>query len=89
MEAGAEVVAPLLQDPESRRRELRECLDRALASLPAPQRAVIELAYFVGHSCEEIAAITTTPVNTIKTRLFHARERLRALLPELRDGDER
>ena len=80
---------PLLQDSEARQRELRECLDRALASLPAPQRAVIELAYFVGHSCEEIAVITTTPVNTIKTRLFHARERLRTLLPELRDGDER
>jgi RNA polymerase sigma-70 factor (ECF subfamily) len=90
VEAGVEAIAlSTLQDPEARQRELRECLDRALASLPAPQRAAIELAYFVGHSCEEIAAITTTPVNTIKTRLFHARERLRALLPELRDGGER
>jgi RNA polymerase sigma-70 factor (ECF subfamily) len=84
------VDAPVpLHDPEASRRELRQCLDRALASLPAPQRIVIELAYFVGHSCEEIAVITTTPVNTIKTRLFHARERLRELLPDVREEDFR
>lgn len=77
------------QDPAERQRELRESLDRALATLSPPQRMVIELAYFVGHSCEEIAAITSTPVNTIKTRMFHARERLRELLPEWREGDQR
>jgi RNA polymerase sigma-70 factor, ECF subfamily len=78
-----------LDDPEANQRELRQCLDGALASLPSAQRLVIELAYFVGHSVEEIAAITSSPVNTIKTRMFHARERLRALLPELRRGEER
>lgn len=78
-----------VQDPAERQRELRESLDRALATLSPPQRMVIELAYYVGHSCEEIAAITTTPVNTIKTRMFHARERLRELLPEWREGDQR
>jgi RNA polymerase sigma-70 factor (ECF subfamily) len=51
--------------------------------LPPAQRLVVELAYFLGHSCEEIAAITDCPVNTVKTRLFHARERLRACLPGL------
>ncbi len=85
----ADDAMPAAQDPEARRRELRECLDRALARLPLAQRMVVELAYYVGHSCEEIAVITTTPVNTIKTRLFHARERLREMLPELRDGDRR
>ncbi len=48
----------------------------ALATLPALQRVVIELAYFLGHSCEEIAVITDSPVNTVKTRMFHARERV-------------
>jgi RNA polymerase sigma-70 factor (ECF subfamily) len=79
---------PVPTDPEARQRELRQCLDQALASLPAPQRLVIELAYFVGHSCEEIAAITASPVNTIKTRMFHARLRLRELLRELRAGED-
>ncbi len=63
--------------------ELRQLLDRALATLPTEQRLVLELTYFLGHSCEEIAAITDAPVNTVKTRMFHARRKLRELLPSL------
>jgi RNA polymerase sigma-70 factor (ECF subfamily) len=78
--------AGLADDAGSGRRETREWIDRALESLPPAQRLAIELAYFLGHSCEEIATITDCPVNTVKTRLFHARERLRRLLPGLSDG---
>lgn len=63
--------------------EQRQLVDRALATLPAEQRLVLELTYVLGHSCEEIAAITDTPVNTVKTRMFHARRKLRELLPAL------
>jgi RNA polymerase sigma-70 factor (ECF subfamily) len=51
--------------------------------LPIEQRLCLELAYVLGHSCEEIAAITSCPVNTVKTRLFHARRKLSVLLPRL------
>ena len=54
-----------------------------MATLPLEQRLVLELTYFLGHSCEEIAAITDAPVNTVKTRMFHARRKLRELLPSL------
>jgi RNA polymerase sigma-70 factor (ECF subfamily) len=73
----------LSDDAGAAQRELREWLECGLDSLPPAQRLVVELAYFLGHSCEEIAAITDCPVNTVKTRLFHARERLRACLPGL------
>jgi RNA polymerase sigma-70 factor (ECF subfamily) len=63
--------------------ERRQLLARALATLPPEQRLVLELTYFLGHSCEEIATITDCPVNTVKTRMFHARRKLRALLPGL------
>jgi RNA polymerase sigma-70 factor (ECF subfamily) len=63
--------------------ELREWLDAALAKLPHEQRVVLELAYHVGHSCEEIAAIMQCPVNTVKTRMFHARRKLKGLLTSL------
>jgi RNA polymerase sigma-70 factor (ECF subfamily) len=63
--------------------ELKQLLDRALGSLPLEQRLVLELTYYLGHSCEEIAAITDCPVNTVKTRMFHARRKLRQLLPGL------
>jgi RNA polymerase sigma-70 factor (ECF subfamily) len=76
-------------DGGAAQRELREWIECGLNSLPAPQRLVIELAYFLGHSCEEIASIIGCPVNTVKTRLFHARERLRQRLPDLSRGGVR
>jgi len=63
--------------------ELREWLDSGLRSLPVEQRATMELAYFLGHSCEEIGAIMNCPVNTVKARMFQARIKLRNLLPTL------
>jgi RNA polymerase sigma-70 factor (ECF subfamily) len=63
--------------------ELREWLGVALAKLPHEQRMVLELAYNLGHSCEEIATIMECPVNTVKTRMFHARRKLKGLLSSL------
>ena len=50
--------------------------------LSPDHRAVIELTYFEGYSCAEIAEIMRCPVSTVKTRMFHARRRLRMLLPD-------
>lgn len=63
--------------------EQRELMARALDGLPLEQRMVLELTYYMGHSCEEIAAIVDCPVNTVKTRMFHARRKLRNALPGL------
>jgi len=54
-----------------------------LTRLPVEQRMALELTYTLGHSCEEVAAILDCPVNTVKTRLFRARETLKQVLPEL------
>jgi RNA polymerase sigma-70 factor (ECF subfamily) len=67
--------------------DLRDLLDAALSKLSPAHRAVVELTYFSGCSYEEIATIAGCPVNTVKTRMFHARAKLRALLPAL--GNER
>jgi RNA polymerase sigma-70 factor (ECF subfamily) len=72
----------------SEHRDLRDSLDRALDTLPPAQRAVVELTYFSGYSYEEIAAIMDCPVNTVKTRMFHARAKLRKTMPALTE-DER
>lgn len=65
--------------------DLHDWLDRALAQLPAEQRLVIELTYYQGLSCHEVAEISDCPVNTVKTRMYHARRKLKVLLPQL-DG---
>lgn len=75
-------------DEPTKREELNEWVDLALQRLPLEQRTVIELAYHVGHSCEEIASIMQCPVNTVKTRMFHARRKLRTLLTTLAGGPE-
>ncbi|HEU4619419.1 MAG TPA: sigma-70 family RNA polymerase sigma factor [Gammaproteobacteria bacterium] len=72
-------------DPEelSQVTEVQDLLEHGLRGLTSEQRAVVELTYFFGCSYEEIAAITNSPVNTVKTRMFYARQKLRKLLPEL------
>ena len=73
------------EEPESLavRRELATVLGRALSELPADQRAVVELTYYYGLAYQEISEIVGCPVNTVKTRMFHARRRLREMLPGL------
>ena len=62
---------------------MRDLLDKALDTLPPAQRAVVELTYFSGYSYEEIATIMGCSVNTVKTRMFHARSKLRKTMPAL------
>ena len=76
-----EGVEPAVEDV-SRETEDRQLVDLGLSSLPPEQRLVIVLAYGVGHSCEEIAAIADCPVNTVKTRMFYARRKLRDVISE-------
>ena len=52
----------------------------ALDALPHAQRTVVNLAFYHGMAYEEIAGIMDCPVNTVKTRMFNARARLKTLL---------
>jgi RNA polymerase sigma-70 factor, ECF subfamily len=63
--------------------DMREWVAAGLARLPDEQRAVLELAYQLGHSCAEIAQTVNCPVGTVKTRMYHARMKLKLLLPTL------
>jgi RNA polymerase sigma-70 factor (ECF subfamily) len=53
---------------------------RALAGLPAEQRAVLELGYYEGLSSTEIAARVAVPVGTVKSRVAAGLARLRSEL---------
>ena len=67
------------------RKELRARLDRALESLSPEQRTVVVLTYFEGYSYREIAELVGCPVATVKTRMFHARRRLKVFLSDRRE----
>jgi RNA polymerase sigma-70 factor (ECF subfamily) len=49
----------------------------ALAGLGDDQRRVLELAYFEGLSCSEIAEKIGIPIGTVKSRLAAGLSRLR------------
>ena len=55
-------------------------LRRAIASLPREQRAAVALFYTEDFSVAEIAAALSVPAGTVKTRLMHARRKLREAL---------
>lgn len=83
VEAGLDTDESTLASHPDEDRELRDWLSKGLDRLSADQRVVIELVYGVGHSMEDVAAIMRCPLGTVKARLFHARVKLRNVLPGL------
>ena len=69
-----------LLDERDKHREDRDWVLRSIELLPDVQRVAVILVFYAGMSYEEIAQLTDCPVNTVKTRMFHARKRLRDIL---------
>ena len=61
-------------------REMEIAVARALESLPPEQREAIVLKVYHGFLFEEIAEITSSPVSTVKTRVYAGFSQLRAIL---------
>jgi len=55
---------------------VHNCLGR----LSAAHREIIDLVYYHENTVEEAAVIVGIPANTVKTRMFYARSRMRELL---------
>ena len=60
--------------------EREDWVRNALDSLPAAQRLTLYLVFYAGLSYEEVARVTDCPVNTVKSRMFHARKRMKEQL---------
>jgi RNA polymerase sigma-70 factor, ECF subfamily len=65
--------------------EQAERVQRALASLPEPERRAISLAYFGGHTYKEVAAVLGEPEGTIKSRIRTGLKSLRRQLQDIGD----
>lgn len=75
-------------EQETARAQMGRAIESAAAELPHDQRVAFVLAEFHAMTLEEIAAATSAPEATVKTRLFRAREKLRAALLRFREGGE-
>ena len=67
-------------DADLERSKVRTALVGAMDELSPEQRAVVDLTYFHELGYREIAEILSCPVDTVKTRMFHARRRLKQAL---------
>ena len=78
----AETRPSTLDGPEQQvgQRQVQQVLLNAMDELSADHRAVVDLTYFHDIGYRQIAEIMTCPVDTVKTRMFHARRRLRGML---------
>jgi RNA polymerase sigma-70 factor (ECF subfamily) len=57
-----------------------QAVREAIASLPAEQRQVVELAYYGGYTHQEIAKFVRLPLGTVKGRMRLALEKLHSYL---------
>lgn len=62
--------------------EREDWVRHGIGRLPPKQRLTVMLVYYLGLTYEETAVATDVSVNTIKTRMFHARRKLRAYLED-------
>lgn len=67
-------------DVAAERRELREVITEAIATLPEDARRTIQLREIDGLSYQEIAAALGIPKGTVMSRLHYARRRLQEAL---------
>lgn len=61
-------------------RQRREGVQHCMERLSEDHREAIHLVFYEGMSLAEVAQVQSCPENTVKTRLFHARQKLRNCL---------
>jgi RNA polymerase sigma-70 factor (ECF subfamily) len=79
----SENLQPFEADDPSRgleRADLRQLLTRALATLPEAQRQTFVLHADAGLSYREVAEVMGISIGTVMSRLYYARQKLRAYL---------
>lgn len=83
---GADDLPEVLPDKSPRQaadeKILRQEVWRALQKLPEPQREIIFLKDYQGHSYAEIAEIMQIPIGTVMSRLHHSRKKLADVVKE-------
>jgi RNA polymerase sigma-70 factor, ECF subfamily len=77
-----DILAAYQDEPEEviERLQLSEEIEAALQRLKTEQRALIVLRYFLDYSEQEMAANLDIPTGTVKSRLYAARQILKAWL---------
>lgn len=73
---------PLQPDQQTSNRQLAQLLSAAMDALPLDQRVAFVLCEVEERTSVEAAALIGVPEATVRTRLFHARRKLREMLEQ-------
>jgi len=88
IEAAGEIVDPAVGAGEQMERSERDALvQRAIAQLPARQRAAISFTYGEGMSNAEVADALDTSVSAVETLLVRGKQNLRRALAGIIEGE--
>jgi RNA polymerase sigma-70 factor (ECF subfamily) len=87
LDADLVAVASGTPETERRRREIAGAVERAALQLSDEQRDAFVLTEFHGLDTKELATVLGVSETTARTRLFRARERLRAALRAVWEED--
>jgi RNA polymerase sigma-70 factor (ECF subfamily) len=83
-DGAAAALVDTADDPETafHHKNRSAIIRKCLLQLPAPQREIVDLVYYHEKSVSEVAQIVGIPTGTVKTRMFHARNRMAELLAQ-------
>jgi RNA polymerase sigma-70 factor (ECF subfamily) len=70
---------------KQRQAGVRRCMER----LEDVQRESLQLVFYEGFSLGEVAEVQQCPENTVKTRLFHARKKIKSCLERMLETEAR
>ena len=76
-----DTVEPLAQEGDGA--DIENWVRQGLNALPAAQQITAVLVFYLGLTYEEVSEVTGSPVGTVKTRMFHVRQKLKVILPAI------
>jgi len=71
----------VMPDPEPMDRQRR--LNEAMTKIPVKHREILDLVFFHEMTYQEVSEVLDIPVNTVKTRVFYAKETLKNALSSM------
>ncbi len=84
---GCEVDEEISYDPDQHSHyewsETSRIVKRALDRLPVKHREILDLVFLQDMNYKEISEVMNIPVNTVKTRVFYAKDNLRKILTSM------
>ncbi|MEM8846257.1 MAG: RNA polymerase sigma factor [Bacteroidota bacterium] len=78
----------IAEEPEDVKEQQIQKILQLLKELPSDQKVVLTLFYLEGYSLKQVSEITGVSLNTVKTRLFRAREKLKSTIKS-KDDEKR